>query len=198
MNLRNWWYLFWSTLVVGGITAFLTSFVLMISDVRFLEELTAGGFIFNGINFFGSGLMYSVFSQMGFFAYLMINYIALSIIRRMELWKVVQVILTIVVLVDLVVLPLIQFESPKAWYVYLVIPVLLSLGAYLVGYYKVKATNPSAWIPTLFFMIAATAIEAVPALKVDHFADIAQMMIPLFACNAWQILQLHKLVRKPT
>jgi KinB signaling pathway activation protein len=168
----------------------------MLSDHAFISGLTPGGYIFNGVNMFGVGLMYSVFAQMGFFAYLMLNYIALSIFRRMELWKVLQVILTVIVLIDLVALPLIQFSHPKAWYIYATVPALLLVGAWVVGYFKVKATNASAWIPTLFFMIVVTSIEAVPAFKIDHVKDIVQMLIPLFACNAWQILKLHQLVRK--
>lgn len=196
MNLRKWWYLFWTTLVIGGIVSLATGMVLLISDREFMSGMDAGGFLFNAVKMFGAGTMYSVVSQMGFFAYLTLNYIALAIFGRKGLWKAVQAIVTIVVLVDLVILPLIQFEEPySAWY-YLPVPLFLAIGAWIVGHYKVKATNSSAWIPTLFFIITATSLEAVPALRENSLAVALQVLLPLFACNAWQIMKLHVLLRK--
>ena len=55
-------------------------------------------------------------------------------------------------------------------------------------------TNRNAFIPTLFFMCAVSVLEAVPALKLDNAASSLFMLAPLFVCNAWQILILHKIL----
>jgi KinB signaling pathway activation protein len=43
-------------------------------------------------------------------------------------------------------------------------------------------------------MTAVTVLEAVPALKLDNTASSLFMLAPLFVCNAWQILTLHKIL----
>ncbi len=137
--------------------------------------------------------MFSVLSQMGFFAYLTLNYIALSIFRQPALWKTLQVIVILVVIFDLIYLPYSAEEASPLWTYVLLTVLLVGLSA-LMANWKVRMTNRTAWIPTMFFLVAATALEAVPALQENNWNGIVTMMIPLFACNAWQILKLHTLV----
>lgn len=47
----------------------------------------------------------------------------------------------------------------------------------------------------VFFMIVVTALEALPAIREDDAASTIFMIIPLLACNAWQILILQKVLQ---
>lgn len=191
MSLRNWLRLFWSTLLVGGIASLIVGFGIQASD----EELKVWD-IYLIIWNFGAGLMYSVLSQMGFFAYLTINYIAQSAFRnRLTLWTALQWIIIIIVLVDLVMLRTVFLDTGKTWAEYSVLPIVMMVAAVLVALLKSKLTNFKAFTPTLFFVFVATILEAVPALREDNIFSIIAMIIPLFACNAWQLLVLHKLLK---
>lgn len=181
MRLNKLIFLFWTTLVIGALSALVIGLILQITDHEF-GFMGYKGIGFNFTTMVMGGLMFSVLSQMGFFAYLTINYIALSIFRRKYLWLVTQVIIIVIVLFDLV------------WFSYLTVSVILLIVSVGVTYWKVKMTNPTAWIPCLFFMIAATSIEALPGLQQNNWASILFMGVPLLACNTWQILQLHRLV----
>ncbi len=193
MTLRKWFYLFGTTLAVGIVASLITGIYLMFTDANF-EMQGIGNVVVYFINMIIIGATYSVFAQMGFFAYLTLNYIALYILKRMEMWKIVQVILIVVVLFDLVYWRYSLSDSEQSWLVYMITPTILLIASWIVAWRKVQLTNKSAWIPTLFFMIAATAIEAVPALRLNPESTFF-MMFPLFACNAWQILKLHTLVK---
>jgi KinB signaling pathway activation protein len=194
LTLRKWFYLFWTTLAIGIAASLLTGIYLMVVDPNF-EAQSVGNVVVYFLNMIIIGATYSVFAQMGFFAYLTVNYIALYIIRRMEMWKIVQALLIIIVLVDLVVLRYILLDHDQSWVVFTITPIILLVAAWLVAWQKVKLTNKGAWIPTLFFMIVATTIEAVPGLKLLNAESTFFMMFPLFVCNAWQILKLHTLVK---
>jgi KinB signaling pathway activation protein len=43
-------------------------------------------------------------------------------------------------------------------------------------------------------MVVASILEAVPALKLDHWPSTLFMMAPVICCNAWQILILPKVL----
>lgn len=165
-------------------------------DQFFSTNISVGGYAFNFFNIFVTGMTFGVFAMMGFFAYLMVNYIALSIFRQPTIWRGVQIVLTIVTLVDLVVLPIYLLDKHHVWYLYLVLPIVLFAATHFVAKRKATETNQAAYVPAVFFLVVVTSIEAWPALKSDDFKSIVWMMIPLFLCNAWQILQLHKLLRR--
>ncbi|GJM83195.1 hypothetical protein HMSSN139_56910 [Paenibacillus sp. HMSSN-139] len=55
-------------------------------------------------------------------------------------------------------------------------------------------TNVTAWIPTLFFMIAVTIVETVGVLKIGVNSATAWIVAPLIACNAYQILILQRVL----
>lgn len=80
---------------------------------------------------------------------------------------------------------------------YTVFPIALIIGALIVAIWKKELTNSSAFVPTLFFVFVATALESVPALREQNAASTITMAIPLFLCNAWQILNLHRVVKSP-
>ncbi|ALS24899.1 KinB-signaling pathway activation protein [Paenibacillus naphthalenovorans] len=193
MTIRKWFYLFWTTLLVGAVTAIVTGLVLQFSD----QQVALGGkeIGFSMLTMFLGGSTISVLSQMGFFAYLIIRYLFMGMFRRKWTWDMLQVIIIVIVLFDLVYLRYAQSDGQSAWVGYLVFPVILTIASVIVSWWKARLTNQSAWIPTLFFMIAVTAIEAIPSLRLDNPASTVFMLVPLFACNAWQILILSKVLQ---
>jgi KinB signaling pathway activation protein len=192
VTLRKWSFLFYTTLLIGALGA-------VISGTIIGQEKMDGGFANFGMGLIGSliaGLMFSVISQMGFFAYLTLNYLALSVLRRKSLWLGIQVILIVLVFVDFVILrhDIFAKEEPILGFVWL--PFGLLAYAAVVAYFKVKATNASAWIPTMFFMFVVTILEWVPALQENNVKSMIMMIVPLLLCNTWQIMQLHRILQK--
>lgn len=190
MNLKKFSFLFWTTLCVGGAVMLLTG----LSMQLFQQELTK----FNGpmdilmnIFLFGIiGLLISVYAQMGFFAYLTLNYIALGFFKKS--WPYIQIVITVFVILDLMFLRTLLGHD-RDILADIMLGVALLVVAVVVTYFKAKATNSLAVIPTLFFMIAGTTVETLSALNVSHMATWF-VFIPLVACNAYQILMLHRVL----
>ncbi len=74
MTIRKWFYLFWTTLLVGAVTAIVTGLVLQFSD----QQVALGGkeIGFSMLTMFLGGATISVLSQMGFFC---ISYYSLPV-----------------------------------------------------------------------------------------------------------------------
>lgn len=143
----------------------------------------------------GVGFIFSVISQMGFFAYLTIHRFGLGVFK--SLWNAVQLVLIGFVLFDLVYLRYTAFaEEEESVISYVAVAGALLIVGLIVAYVKMKQTNKQAFIPTLFFMIVATIIEWVPVLRENSGGWFYFMLIPLLACNAYQILTLHKINEK--
>lgn len=144
-----------------------------------------------------TGVLYSVLCQLGFFAYMTLNYIALDIFRRKTIWIYVQWICIVLAFGYLVGIRTLFFtENNRGVLAYSVLPAVLFAASWVVAWYKTKLTNRTAFTPTLFFMFVVTSIEAVPALRQNDPLATLGMAIPLFACNAWLILNLHKYVKR--
>ncbi len=194
MNLRKWSFLFWTTLCVGGAVMLLTG----LSMQLFQQELgNLRGIADVFVNLFQlsiSGFMISVYAQMGFFAYLTLNYIALGLFKKG--WQYIQVVLTVFVLLDVMFLRTMLGEERDIASDVIIGLAMLAV-AIVVTIFKVKGTNRGAFIPTMFFMIVATTIETLSALNVSHMATWF-VFIPLVSCNAYQILILHRLLRSNT
>ncbi|MFD2672433.1 KinB-signaling pathway activation protein [Marinicrinis sediminis] len=188
MNIRKWFYLFWTTLAVGMVASVLTVFVIQITDPNLKwNDLSVIGF---SLLF---GATYSALSQMGFFAYLTLNFIARGMFKPAT-WRQIQWVLIIITFVDVIVLRAWLFEDSKGWAYYAILPVVLGIISWLAAKWKSQMTNASAFTPTLFFLFAVTIVEAVPALRQNNMDSTINMMIPLMACNLWQILILHRLL----
>src|SRR5690606_11045431 len=87
-------------------------------------------------------------------------------------------------------------DRTNNWFFW-VLPLILLLGSLVVSWLKVKQTNASAFIPTMFLMFAITFIEGWPALQGEtNIAAIVFMLVPLFACNAYQNMMMHRLLKK--
>ena len=195
VNSRHLVRLFFSTLLVGGITAGVVGvvsrwgqFQSLIESKEYIEILMT--FIW----LVGLGLIFSVISQMGFFSYLTIHRFGLGIFKN--LWNAVQLVIVMFVLFDLVYLRYIAFGEGGSLASYILIAVLILVVALIVAFIKVKLTNKHAFIPALFFMVVATVIEWVPVLRENDQAWLYFMLVPLLVCNSYQLLTLQRINQK--
>ena len=103
VNSRNWVRLFISTLLVGGVTTGIVGFALKWSEYK---ELFIAFDIIEIVSILfwliGVGFIFSVISQMGFFAYLTVHRFGLGIFRSASIWNLAQIVLIVFVLFDLV------------------------------------------------------------------------------------------------
>ena len=195
LTIRKWFFLFWTTLAIGTAAGMITGAVLKWTMDEFaLLDPSLGVYEWLFL-LFGVGTI-SVLSQMGFFAYLTVRYIALGFVRGKVLyWDILQVVFVVVTLFDLVYLRYVNFAEPgEPLAGYFVLPAFVLAVSVAVSYVKVKMTNRSAFVPTLFFMSTVTVLESVPALKLNDTGYTIVMIVPLLVCNAWQILMLHRIL----
>ncbi|OLS34951.1 KinB-signaling pathway activation protein [Bacillus sp. MRMR6] len=195
MTSRIWVKLFMSTLIVGGLTTALFGFIVRWSEFQhYFTDFRIIDILSTTIWLIVMGFLFSVISQMGFFAYLTVHRFGLGIFKSVKLWNAVQIVLIAFVLFDLVYLRYENFaKSGETILPYVGLAVTLLLVSLIVAWFKYKQTNRDAFIPALFFMIVVTVIEWVPVLRVNEKSWVLLMMIALLACNAYQLLILHKL-----
>ncbi|WP_045516592.1 KinB-signaling pathway activation protein [Neobacillus niacini] len=195
MTSRIWVRLFMTTLFIGGITTAIVGFIInwneyvhYFTDFRIINILSA---LFWFILW---GFLYSVISQMGYFAYLTVHRFGLGIFKSVSLWNGVQVVFILFVLFDLVYLRYETFaKSGDSILPYIGLTIILLLVGLVTAWYKAKQTNREAFIPALFFMIVVTVIEWFPVLRVNEQSWLYLMLFSLLACNAYQLIVLHKL-----
>lgn len=194
MNLKKWFFLFWSCMAVGAVVTAVTGSIMQWTDQDFgFMGLEAAGF--NAAMMALVGTMIGAFSQMGFFAYLTLNYIALSILRKKYLWNALQAYTSLFALLGLGYMLYENRASFNNW-LFWALPIVLGAIALVVANIKVRQTNGTAFVPTLFLMVVVTFIEAWPALGAENNTSaVIFMFSPLIACNAYQILMLHRLVK---
>lgn len=144
----------------------------------------------------GLGILFSLIAQMGFFAYLAIHSFGLGLFRG--LWSGVQSILIIFTFFDLVYFRYVNFAEGSSILPFFGFPTGMLVFALIIAYIKVKQTNNKAGVPTVFLIFVVSTIEWMPALHQDQLLPLLNMLIPILLCNAWQVLQLHKLTVKTT
>lgn len=197
VNSRNWIRLFISTLLVGGVTTSIIGFALKWSEYKQLF-ITLDIIEILSILFWliGVGFIFSVISQMGFFAYLTVHRFGLGIFRSITMWNLAQVVLIVFVLFDLVYFRFQLFGKDGETitpYILLMLYVLIVGG--IVAYFKRMDTKKETFIPALFFMVVITTIEWFPALRVNEQDWLLLMLIPIQVCNAYQLLMLPRFNR---
>ena len=144
---------------------------------------------------FGLGLLFSAVAQMGFFAYLTVHNVGLGVFK--SLWPYVQVLLIGFAFFDLIYFRYTTFAvEGESFLGYVWIPLGILVYAMIVSYFKVRETNRSAAIPTVFVIFVVTIIEWIPALKQNNLTGMFYMLIPLLLCNTWQVMLLHRLTKK--
>lgn len=195
MTSRNWVKLFMTTLLIGGLTTAVVGFIVRWDEfMPYFTEMKILDIISTTIWLIVMGFLFSVVSQMGFFAYLTVHRFGLGIFKSVSLWNAVQVVLTVFVLFDLVYLRYQAFAKPgDSLLPYLGIAAIPLIAGLLTAWIKMKQTNKAAFIPALFFMIVVTVVEWMPVLRVNEHSWLFLMVFALLACNAYQLLILHKL-----
>ncbi|MFJ7640746.1 KinB-signaling pathway activation protein [Peribacillus sp. NPDC097264] len=197
MNSRNLVRLFMTTLLIGGVTGGVVGFIARWSEFEsYFTSLEITSILSTFVWLFGVGLIFSVISQAGFFAYLTIHRFGLGIFKSVYLWNAVQIVLIIFVLFDLVYLRYIKFESGEGLGSYISSAVVVLLIGLVTAYFKMKQTNRQAFIPALFFMVVATVLEWVPVLRTNDDGWLYFMLFPLLVCNAYQLMILNKLINQ--
>jgi KinB signaling pathway activation protein len=192
MNIAKWVFLFTTTVAWGIGVALLIGMGVLFIDPNFTPlKIGTSGLGFNIIGTAIVGATLGAFSHMGFFAYLTLNFFAQGFFRSKIVWTYIQIFLIIVVLVYTAAL---RVPEGNSFLPYTILPIIVLAGAVAIAWLKMKQTNRSSFIPTLFLMTAITLLEAVPALRLNNPNSTWLMVGPLFACNAWQILQLHRLL----
>ncbi|MFC4559625.1 KinB-signaling pathway activation protein [Virgibacillus kekensis] len=194
MNSRKWVGLFIKTLIIGAITGLITSFFIEAALYsKYLAPLNFGELAGLVIYFVGLGLLFSVISQTGFFVYLFINQFGLGLFR--SFWPTVQVLLIAFVVFDLVYFPY-QAADGSISIFWLILMSLAILGyGWAIAEIKARQTNRRAFVPALFLMVVMTTIEWVPGLRTSGTDYAWLMIIPLLACNTYQLLMLHRITR---
>ncbi|WP_077324001.1 KinB-signaling pathway activation protein [Virgibacillus siamensis] len=194
MNSRKWVGLFLKTLLIGAAAGLITSFFVktesyakILNPIDFME--LSGLVIF----FIGLGLVFSVISQTGFFAYLFINQFGLGLFRTF--WPTVQVLLIAFVVFDLIYFPYNASDGDVSLFLYILMAAGILAYGWLIAKLKARATNQRAFIPALFLMVVITSVEWVPGLRTSGSDYAWLMIIPLLACNTYQLLVLHKITK---
>lgn len=184
-----------TTLVIGGLTTAIVGFIVRWSEFQpYFTEFKIMDILSTMIWLIGMGFLFSLVSQLGFFAYLTVHRFGLGIFKTVGLWNSVQVVLILFGLFDLIYLRYENFaHSGDSIIPYFGPAIILLVIGLIAAWYKMKMTNREAFIPALFVMTVVTLVEWVPALKVDDRSWLYLMLFGLLACNAYQLLILHKL-----
>lgn len=195
---RNWVKLFMTTLLIGGITTAIFGFILRWNEFQpYFTEFKIIDILSAFIWLIGMGFLFSLVSQLGFFAYLTVHRFGLGIFKSVSLWNAVQIVFILFGFFDLIYLRYVNFaKHGESIFPYFVPALILLVAGLAVGWIKMKQTNREAYIPALFVMTVVTLVEWVPALKVNDRSWLYLMMLALMACNAYQLLILHKLNAK--
>ncbi|QDP38924.1 KinB-signaling pathway activation protein [Radiobacillus deserti] len=192
MNSRNWVRMFLRTLFLGAGATLITSFFVQASTyMEYLAPLDLFQLLGVLIFFIGLGLVFSLVSQMGFFAYLTVNQLGLSMLKGF--WAPLQSLLILFTLFDLVYFRYKASDGETSILVYLAVAVFLFVYGWVVSAKKANETNRNAFIPALFFMVVVTSIEWVPGLRTSGSDYSWLMIVPLLLYNTYQLLILHKL-----
>lgn len=192
MNTRKLVNLFFKTLLLGaGITILVSFFVFSGDYAMNLNPINWFGLLGLLLWFSIYGMLYSVISQAGFFAFLFINRFGLGLFR--SFWPTTQVLLVAFVIFDLIYFPYKATAGDVSIWWYILMSVAILGFGLVVAAIKAKETHKRAFIPALFLMVVMTSVEWVPALRTEGTDYAWLMIIALLACNTYQVLVLHRL-----
>lgn len=187
MNSRKLVQMFFKTLFIGGLVGLITSFFVMSGEyAQYLNPIDFKELLGVTLFFLGYGLVFTVVSQTGFFAYLFINQYGGSLFKG--LWPTVQLLFVMLVVAALIYVP------PKDQITlgtYIILAVIIVIVGAIVGYIKVKQTNFTALIPALFLMIVMTVLEWTPVLRGGDFQYMVLVLPTLLGANVYQLITLH-------
>ncbi|HSJ37579.1 MAG TPA: KinB-signaling pathway activation protein [Planococcus sp. (in: firmicutes)] len=198
MTIRNWVKFFINAMLIGGVITGVLGLFIRWNDVFAapFENGAWGEFIAGFIWLVVVGMTMSLIAQMGFFAYLTIHQFGINMFRTLTLWNWVQLLIIAIVIFDLIVFRFMPNAETAAqgWLYAGLLAILIGTGV-VTAYFKAKWTTKSTFISALFFMIAVTTLEWLPALMVQAGnADswVTLLLFPFLAVNAYQLLVLPK------
>lgn len=198
MNSKKVVYLFISTLLIGASSGTLVG--LLLDFGTYIEGVLSGeivDFLLVLVWLFGIGAMWSLISQMGFFAYLTVHRFALGLFGSAKLWSTLQIIFIAFTLQGLAYFRYSTFANEGETLLdFILVPFILLIYGLIIAYIKSKETNSGAFIPALFFIIVVTTLEWLPALRVNDPKWLWVYLTPLLVANTWQLLILHRLIAK--
>ncbi len=192
LSIKKWFHLFWTTLLIGAGGAVIAGLALQFVNGR-IDFKSVGDFFLYPLILLGYGVLVSVYSQLGFFAYLILNYMGNGVFPQ-KVWKYIQLVLSVLALLELIFLRTVVGGERNVMSD-LILGIVILLAAIIVSYFKVKSTNISALIPTLFFMTAISIVEVIGVLRIGVDSATVFIVVPLIACNAFQILMLHRILK---
>ncbi|MFD1708842.1 KinB-signaling pathway activation protein [Siminovitchia sediminis] len=194
MTIRNWLKFFFSTLFLGGIITGILGFFIRWDEFQpYFTEFQIGAILSTFIWLVGVGFIFSVVSQVGFFAYLFIHQFGLGLFRSLSLWNGVQIFLIIVVLFDLVYLRFQNFAGEgESLLPYVGLALFILAAGWVTAHFKGKTTSRTTFVSALFFMVVITILEWLPILRTNEENWMLLSIFPLIACNAYQLLVLPK------
>ncbi|MFD2881023.1 KinB-signaling pathway activation protein [Paenibacillus rhizoplanae] len=142
----------------------------------------------------GYGALVSVYAQLGFFAYLILNYTGIGVFPR-KAWRYIQLVLAVLALLELMFLR--TFVSgDRSVRSDLTLGLAILLTALIVSWFKNAQHERFGLGPDLFFfMTAITIVEIIGVLRIGVDSATVFILVPLIACNAFQILMLHRILK---
>lgn len=192
LSIKKWFHLFWTTLLIGAGGAVIAGLALQFVNGK-IDFKSVGDFFLYPLILLGYGMLVSVYSQLGFFAYLILNYMGNGVFPQ-KVWKYIQLVLSVLALLELIFLRTVVGGERNVMSD-LILGIVILLAAIIVSYFKVKSTNISALIPTFFFMTAISIVEVIGVLRIGVDSATVFIVVPLIACNAFQILMLHRILK---
>lgn len=193
--MRKWFYLFWTTLLIGAGGAVIAGLALQIGNGGIQFKGTADLLLYSLI-LLGYGVLVSVYAQLGFFAYLILNYTGIGVFPR-KAWRYIQLVLAVLALFEPDVpahLCQRRPERPDGFDA--------RCGYSVHCTYRILAQNAQhervSLGPDLFFMTAITIVEIIGVLRIGVDNATIFILVPLIACNAFQILMLHRVLKPAT
>lgn len=187
VNSRKIVHMFFKTLFIGGIAGFITS--IFVNFQQYMEFIQPFDFVeLLGVVLFylGYALVFTVVSQTGFFAYLFIHRFGEGFFK--SFWPIVQLLLILLALFDMAYF---SSDDISLGFKLFMIGFILVFG-FITAWIKMKKTNVTALIPSMFLMVVVTALELSMVLRAGDTDFVLLMLIPVLVANAYQLLILHK------
>src|SRR5699024_5817463 len=159
-------HMFFKTLFIGGIVGFITSiFVHFDQYMAYLQPFNALELLGVVLFYLGYALVFTVVAQTGFFAYLFIHLFGIGFFKFL-------------LLILLALFDMVYFSSNQIplWFKVVLAAVVL-ITAFIVARLKVKKTNQSAFVPSLFVMIVITALELSLVLRAGNIPFVIIMVV---------------------
>lgn len=198
MTIRNWAKFFFFAMLVGGVVNGVFSLFIRWNFFQPYVENGQWGEFFAGLLWMVFlGFTMSVIAQAGFFAYLTLHQVGVSVFKTLTLWNWVQLLLIAITIFDIVFFRFVPgVKDGQSWLFYMGLLIVLIFGAIATAIQKVKMTGKKhVLISAVFFMIVITTLEWTIALmgrdqNINEY--VALLLFPLLAVNAYQLLVLPK------